>query len=95
MVREEIIPKAIQILLNPYNKLFQKPIQLTPHRNHNHKIPLKKGISVVNVGPYRHSSLQKDVVEKMTRELLEVGLIQHSSNSFSSSVVLVKKKDGT
>ena len=42
-----------------------------------------------------HSALQKDVVEKMTQELLDAGFIQHSNNPFSSPVVLVKKKDGS
>ena len=45
--------------------------------------------------PYRHSALQKDVVEKLVQELLNTGLIQPSTSSFSSLVVLVKKKDGT
>ena len=31
----------------------------------------------------------------MTHELLESGLVQHSSSSFSSLMVLVKKKDGS
>ena len=45
--------------------------------------------------PYRHSALQKDVVEKLVQELLNTSLIQPSTSSFSSPVVLVKKKDGT
>ena len=95
MVNEEAIPVPVQVLLKQYDDLFQEPNQLPPHRSHDHRIPLKEGISAVNVRPYRHSTLQKDVVEKMTQELLNSGLVQHSSNPFSSPVVLVKKKDGT
>ena len=75
--------------------MFREPTQLPPYRNHDHKIPLKEGTNAVNVRPYRHSALQKDVIEKMTRELLESGRAQPSSSSFSSPLVLVKKKDGT
>ena len=52
-------------------------------------------MNAVSIRPYRHSALQKDVVEKMTQELLDAGFIQHSNNPFSSPVVLVKKKDGS
>ena len=75
VVDEEVIPVEVQALLEQYDKLFQEPTQLPPHRNHDHKIPLKEGINAVNVRLYRHSTLQKNVVEKMTKELLEVGLV--------------------
>lgn len=41
------------------------------------------------------SPIQKDVIEKITKELMTRGLIQHSSNPFASPIVLVGKKDGT
>ena len=92
---EDQIPEQVVELLNQYESLFKEPTQLPPYRKHDHKIPLKEGTNAVNIRPYRHSSLQKNVVEKMTQELLEAGLIQPSSSPFSSPVVLVKKKDGT
>ena len=49
----------------------------------------------MTIKPYKHSTLQKDVVERMTKELLEAGFIQHSNSPFSSPVILVKKKDGS
>jgi hypothetical protein len=45
--------------------------------------------------PYMHPNKFKDEIEKAIQELLEMGHIQPSSSPFSSSVVLVKKKDGT
>ena len=95
VIKEDSIHEAVQELLEQYEHLFKEPTGLPPHRTHDHKIPLKEGTSAVNVRPYRHSSFQKDVVEKMTNELLGTGLIQCSNSSSSSLVVLVKKKDGT
>lgn len=46
-----------------------------------------------NLRPYRHSSVQKDIIEQMMREMLRAGVIQQSSSPYSSLVILVKKKD--
>jgi hypothetical protein len=43
----------------------------------------------------RHPKVYKDEIEKTIRELLKMGHIRPSSSPFASSVVLVKKKDGT
>jgi len=45
--------------------------------------------------PYRKPKNFKDEIEKAIKELLEMGHIWHSSSPFASSIVLVKKKDGT
>ena len=44
--------------------------------------------------PYRHSPETKDEIEKQVSELLASGVIQCSRSSFSSPVILVKKKGG-
>jgi len=39
--------------------------------------------------------VQKDVIKLMTKELLDVGLVQPNNSPFSSPIVLVKKKNGS
>ena len=60
-----------------------------------HIIELEEGVQAVITTPYWHPKAYKDEIEKAIRELLEMGHIQPSSSPFASSVVLVKKKDGT
>lgn len=66
----------IQQLLKEFTAIFEEPKQLPPHRSHDHQIPLKEGSPPMNVRPYGHSSLKKNVVKKMTQELLNNGLIR-------------------
>jgi hypothetical protein len=56
---------------------------------------LEEGAKPIITTPYRHPNKYKDKIEKAIKELLDMGHIRLSSNPFSSSVVLVKKKDGT
>nr|GEU90355.1 transposon Ty3-I Gag-Pol polyprotein [Tanacetum cinerariifolium] len=44
---------------------------------------------------YRHLPNHKDAVELMVKELLDSGVIRNSKSSFSSPIVMVKKKDGS
>ncbi|XP_075111167.1 uncharacterized protein LOC142181667 [Nicotiana tabacum] len=43
----------------------------------------------------RYSSMNKDIIEKLVKEMLQHGVIQYSNNPFSSLVVVVGKKNGT
>ncbi|KAJ0909644.1 putative nucleotidyltransferase, Ribonuclease H [Helianthus annuus] len=86
----------LQQLLTEFNDVFQDLKSLPPTRGqYDHRIPLKQGTDGVNLRPYRYPVVQKDVIEKMTNELLEQGVIRTSTSSFASPVVLVKKKDNT
>lgn len=60
-------------------------------------IPLVDGAAPVNIRPYRYryAPALKDEIEKQVQGMLQSGLIQKSTSSFSSSVLLVKKKDGS
>nr|GEW94209.1 putative mitochondrial protein [Tanacetum cinerariifolium] len=85
----------IQKLLSKYNPVFTDPTSLPPFREgFNHKITLREGANPVNLRPCRYPLLQKDVIEQLTKGLLEQGIIQPSNIAFASPVVLVKKKDG-
>ncbi|GJT65886.1 hypothetical protein Tco_1017366 [Tanacetum coccineum] len=72
-----------------------KATELPPKRTHDHKISLVEGIPLVNMRPYMHPPIQKDVIEAMVKELLEAGVIKPSHIPFASPIVMVKKKDNT
>lgn len=39
--------------------------------------------------------MKKDIIEKLVQEMLDQGVIQHSTSPYASPVVLVGKKDST
>ena len=71
------------------------PNGLPPCRSHDHKIVMKEGTQAVNCRPYRYGPVQKDIIENMVQEMMESGVIQNSTSSFSSPMVLMKKKDNS
>ncbi|WVZ01111.1 hypothetical protein V8G54_027180 [Vigna mungo] len=85
----------IATLLHKYSQLFQKPTSIPPSRSMDHQIHLLPNSSPVSVRPYRYPHFQKAEIEKQIEEMLSDGMIQPSHSPFSSSVLLVKKKDGT
>jgi hypothetical protein len=56
---------------------------------------LEEGAKPVITTPYKKPKKYKDEIEKAIIELLDMGHIRPRSIPFASSVVLVKKKDGT
>nr|XP_043620521.1 uncharacterized protein LOC122592345 [Erigeron canadensis] len=85
----------LKVLLERYADVFAIPIGLPPPRSCDHKIVLKDEKLNLNLKPYRYPRAQKDVIEQMTQELLDSGVIRHSTSCFVAPVVLVKKKDGS
>ena len=45
--------------------------------------------------PYRRSIKENDSINDEIKTMLEAGIIEYSKSSFSSSLIPVKKKDGT
>ncbi|PHT56849.1 hypothetical protein CQW23_05335 [Capsicum baccatum] len=82
-------------LLDQYNDLFEVPKGLPLAKEQDHKITFQEGTSPINIRPYRYPIIQKDEIEKMVDEMLELGVIRHSTSPFSSPIVMVKKKDGS
>lgn len=88
------VPICIQEVVAEFAEVFGEPVGLPPHRDCDHIIPLIPGAQPVNIRPYRHKPDRKDEIEKQVAEFLRSGIIQRSTNPFSSPVILVKK-DGT
>ena len=75
--------------------MFKVPQGLPPSQGHEHSIPLKEGTQAVCGRPYKYPYFQKNEIEKIVKELLEVGSIRPSQSPFSSPVLLVRKVDGS
>ena len=81
-------------MLAEFERVFFTSDGLPPCRRKDHAKNLVSRTTPVSVRPYRDPYLQKNEIEKLVREMLVAGIVQPSSSPFSSSVLLVKKKDG-
>ena len=63
-------------------------------RGHEHQINLKNGAQPISK-PYRYSYYQKTEIEKIVKELLDVGSIWNRQSPFASPILLVRKLDGS
>lgn len=91
----DAIPLVVFALLQEFQDVFDLPSGYPPSWPFDHPIPLVPGASPVQVRPYRYPSAVKDEIERQVIEILQAGIIQPSTSPFSSSVLLVKKKDGS
>jgi hypothetical protein len=87
------LPPEIVALVSQFHHLFEPPTSLPPSWACNHTIPLIPGARPIFIWPYRHPPGLKDEIEKQVSDMLQQGPIQPSTSSFSSPVLLVKKKD--
>lgn len=89
------LPSPLLALLSEFLTVFEPPSGLPPSRYCDHSIPLIPGASPVKVRPYRYPPAVKDEIERQIKVMLQSGIVQPSVSPFSSSVLLVKKKDNT
>ena len=89
------VPQDLQALLSKHQMVFSTPQGLlTSHGVHDHSIPLVPGSLPPNIRLYRHPLSQKNEIEKMVQELLNVGVIRPSTGPYSSPVVMALNKEG-
>jgi hypothetical protein len=89
---QEIVPLEVPPDLA---ELLHEFGEVPPARSCDHTIPLVEGVTPVTVRPYRYPPAIKDEIDRQIVQMLREGIIQHSTSPFSSSVLLVKKKDQT
>ncbi|XP_070054190.1 uncharacterized protein [Nicotiana tomentosiformis] len=83
--KEIHVPAIIDDLLNQYQQVFAEPTTLPSQKGtFDHSIPLQPGSKPINIRPYRYSSLKKDIIEKLVKDMLQQGVIQYSYSPFAS-----------
>lgn len=87
--------QPVQQLLDKYQGIFAEPQGMPPIRSHDHKILLLEGSQPFNQRGYKVPYVQKAEIEKQIKDMLATGIIQKSSSPYASSIILVKKKDGS
>ena len=88
--------RHFRLILDRHGRVFcDIPLSVSLDREFKHGIEMEDGAKPVITTPYRHPRAYKDETEKTIHELLDMGFIRSSSSPFASSVVLVKKKEGT
>jgi hypothetical protein len=74
--------------------VFQKPKVLGKVNTPPHSIRLTDESSI-NTRPFRHSQAEHAEIRNQTTNILQKGVIKHSTSPWAAPVVLAKKKDGT
>lgn len=89
-----LIPE-IQLITTKFATLFETPQTLPPSCPTNHHIHLLPNSEPVNIHPYPCPHFLKHKIEAWVDSMLQKWLIRPSTSPFSSSVLLVRKRDGT
>ncbi|KAJ9561664.1 hypothetical protein OSB04_006824 [Centaurea solstitialis] len=87
--------EELEAVLELYKTVFQDVSGLPPKRETEHRIELRGAGDPISVRPYRYPHHHKNEIERQVQEMLQQGIIRHSSSAFFSPVILVKKKDAT
>ena len=66
-----------------------------PPRPIDHTINLKPNVEAVNIRSYRYPPKQKVEIERMIKDMLNTSVIQPNTSPYASTLLLVKKKDGS
>ncbi|KAG8485932.1 hypothetical protein CXB51_019279 [Gossypium anomalum] len=85
----------LQGLLADFDDNFQVRKGLPPPPLQDHRIPLKNKGVVIKMRPNRYPAIQKGETKKLIQEMLQDGIIRDSISSFTSPIVMVKKKYGS
>jgi hypothetical protein len=85
----------LHLLLAEFEDLFAKPKGIPSAHAIDHRIHLQPATPLVTVRPYRYPQLLKDEVEAQCAAMLAQDIICPSTSAFSSSVLLVRKRDET
>ena len=91
----EIVDAGVLELISEFKLVFSEELKdFPPERKTKHKI--ETGVAdPVYTPQYRLSPLEIETAEQNVAELLKKGFIQVSESPWSSSLLFVKKKDGT
>jgi hypothetical protein len=90
------IPLDLQGIIDNNSKVFEDiPKGFQPTLNHDHAIHLIPGSVPPNIRPYRYPYAHKSEIERMVEEILEARIIIPNQSSYSASVVMVLKKEGS
>lgn len=94
-LHESPLPLQITSIITQFPEIFREPDKLPPTWTIQHHIHLVPNTNPVNVKSYRYPHFQKTKLEQQVASMLNAGLIQPNHNMFSSSVLIVKKKDSS
>jgi hypothetical protein len=96
VVKTPFVHPDLQSILSQHQVVFQTPQGLPPSDDvHDHSITLVSGNLPPNVHPYRHPFTQKNEIEKIVQELLDVDVIRPCTRPYSSPVVMELNKEGS
>lgn len=70
LVNRVFVPAEIEHILSMFSHVFTEPIGLPPLRGRDHAINLLPGMGAVSVRPYRYPYSQKEIMEKMVKEMM-------------------------